>query len=89
MDWKVFSTVLLTVFIAELGDKTQLATMLFAADGTVSKWVVFAAASVALVASSAIGVLAGGLVSEYLDERYLRYAAGFGFIAVGAVTLLR
>lgn len=89
MDWKVFSTVLLTVFVAELGDKTQLATMLFAADRAVSKWVVFAGASVALVACSAIGVLAGGLVSAYVDERYLRYAAGLGFIAVGTVTLLR
>ena len=55
MDWKVFLTVFGAVFIAELGDKTQLATMLFAADKDVSKYTVFFAASAALVLASAIG----------------------------------
>ena len=62
MEWKLFATVFLTVFIAELGDKTQLATMLFAADREVSRLTVFLGASLALVASSAIGVAAGALV---------------------------
>jgi len=75
------------VFVAELGDKTQLATMLFAADKDVNKYMVFAAASVALVISSALGVLAGGLLSEYIDAKYLHYIAGIGFIVIGAVTL--
>ncbi|EAQ97346.1 TMEM165/GDT1 family protein [Congregibacter litoralis] len=87
MDWKVFGTVFVAIFLAELGDKTQLATMLFAADDKASKWLVFAAASLALVACSAIGVLAGSLVGAYINERYLHYVAGFGFIAVGAFTL--
>ncbi|HEY5738491.1 MAG TPA: TMEM165/GDT1 family protein [Gammaproteobacteria bacterium] len=87
MDWKVFATIFGAVFIAELGDKTQLATMLFAADRTVSKYLVFAAASAALVVASAIGVLAGSLLSEYIDERYLHYIAGIGFIAIGIWTL--
>ena len=87
MDWKVFATIFGAVFIAELGDKTQLATMLFAADRTVSKYLVFAAASAALVVASAIGVLAGSLMSEYVNERYLHYIAGVGFIAIGAWTL--
>ena len=87
MDWKIFLTVFAAVFIAELGDKTQLATMLFAADREVSKFTVFLAASAALIVASAIGVLAGSLLSEYIDEKYLHYVAGAGFIIIGAFTL--
>ena len=87
MDWKIFLTVFAAVFIAELGDKTQLATMLFAADKEVSKYTVFLAASAALVVASAIGVLAGSLLSEYINEKYLHYVAGIGFIIIGAYTL--
>jgi putative Ca2+/H+ antiporter (TMEM165/GDT1 family) len=87
MDWKIFLTIFVSVFIAELGDKTQLATMLFAADKVVSKTTVFLAASAALVVASAIGVIAGSLLSEYINEKYLHYIAGVGFIAIGAYTL--
>ncbi|MDX1342984.1 MAG: TMEM165/GDT1 family protein [Reinekea sp.] len=87
MDWKIFATIFVSVFIAELGDKTQLATMLFAADKAVSKYTVFFAASAALIVASAIGVLAGTLLSEYINEKYLHYVAGVGFIAIGAYTL--
>ncbi len=89
MDWKVFLTVFGAVFIAELGDKTQLATMLFAADRDVSKYTVFFAASAALVLASAIGVLAGALLSEYIDATLLSYIAGVAFIAIGVFTLVR
>jgi putative Ca2+/H+ antiporter (TMEM165/GDT1 family) len=87
MDWKVFLTVFGTVFLAELGDKTQLATLLFASRGTVSLWTIFIAASAALVLTSAIGVAAGGLVSQHVNPRYLSYAAGVGFIVIGAWTI--
>jgi putative Ca2+/H+ antiporter (TMEM165/GDT1 family) len=87
MDWKIFATIFASVFIAELGDKTQLATMLFAADKAVSKYTVFFAASAALIVASAIGVLAGSLLSEYINEKYLNYIAGVGFIVIGAFTL--
>jgi putative Ca2+/H+ antiporter (TMEM165/GDT1 family) len=89
MDFKALATVFAAVFIAELGDKTQLATLLFATEREVSRWTVFAGASAALVVASAIGVLAGGLVAQYVQPRYLHYAAGAGFIAIGAWTLLR
>jgi putative Ca2+/H+ antiporter (TMEM165/GDT1 family) len=89
MDVKIFLTVFATVFLAELGDKTQLATMLFAADREVSKWLVFAAASAALVLASAIGVLAGAWLSQHIDERQLSTIAGLGFLAIGLWTLLR
>ncbi len=87
MDWKVFLTVFAAVFIAELGDKTQLATMLFAADKDVSKTTVFLAASAALILASGLGVLAGSLLAETINPKYLHYAAGVGFVVIGAVTL--
>jgi putative Ca2+/H+ antiporter (TMEM165/GDT1 family) len=87
MDWKIFITIFVTVFIAELGDKTQLATMLFATDKEVSKYMVFFAASAALIVASAIGVLAGSLLAEYINVKYLHYIAGIGFILIGAFTL--
>ena len=89
MEYKVLLTVFITVFIAELGDKTQLATMLFAADKEVSKLTVFVGASLALVLASAIGVLAGSAISHYVSEKYLSYIAGIGFVGIGIWTLLR
>lgn len=82
-------TVFATVFFAELGDKTQLATLLFAADKEVSKVTVFVGASLALVVTSAIGVLAGGVISQYVSEKYLHYIAGIGFAAIGVWTLVK
>lgn len=89
MDWKIFLTIFASVFVAELGDKTQLATMLFAADKDVSKHTVFFAASAALIVASAVGVLAGSLLSEYINEKYLHYIAGIGFIGIGLFTLYK
>ena len=88
MDWKIFATVFATVFLAELGDKTQLATMLFASDRTVGKGTVFAASSLALVCAAAVGVLAGALLGEFINPRLLHYIAGTGFVLVGIVTLI-
>lgn len=89
MDLKVLATVFASVFVAELGDKTQLATMLFASDKNASKLTVFAGASAALIVSSALGVVAGGIVSQYISEKTLHYIAGIGFIAIGAWTLVK
>ncbi|WP_455375791.1 TMEM165/GDT1 family protein [Kaarinaea lacus] len=89
MEYKILLTVFLTVFIAELGDKTQLATMLFAADKEVSKISVFIGASMALILASAVAVLAGGIVSQYISEKHLQYIAGTGFIAIGLWTLIK
>jgi putative Ca2+/H+ antiporter (TMEM165/GDT1 family) len=88
MDFKTLFTVFGAIFVAELGDKTQLATLLFAADKDVSKWVIFLGASLALIVASGLGVLAGGVISEYVSEKYLRYVAGAGFIAIGIWTLV-
>ncbi len=87
MELKILVTVFVTVFIAELGDKTQLATMLFASDRAVSKWTVFAGASLALVATSALGVLAGSVISTVISPRQLQMIAAAGFIGIGLWTL--
>jgi putative Ca2+/H+ antiporter (TMEM165/GDT1 family) len=89
MEPKLFATVFATVFVAELGDKTQLATLLYAADAAHSKLLVFAAAATALVATSALGVLAGSALSAYLDPKLLRWVAGAGFVLIGLWTLAR
>lgn len=89
MDLKLFATVFATIFVAELGDKTQLATLLYAAEAENPKLVVFLASATALVLTSLLGVLAGTLVSRYLDPRLLSWVAGLGFIAIGAWTIAR
>jgi putative Ca2+/H+ antiporter (TMEM165/GDT1 family) len=82
------ATVFLTIFIAELGDKTQLATLLFATRSSASKFTVFLSASLALILAVGIGVLAGALVADHVSDRLLRYVAGIGFLAIGIWTLL-
>ena len=58
-----FLSVFITVFLAELGDKTQLATVLFASEDGKSKWMVFFAAAAALTLSTAAAVLAGAVLT--------------------------
>ena len=89
MDLKLFLTVFGTVFLAELGDKTQLATLLFASKSAAALWTVFFGAATALVLASAIGVVGGAALSQVVNPRYLTYAAGVGFILIGAWTLWR
>ena len=88
MDLRLFATIFSTVFIAELGDKTQLATLLYASDAAHPRLTVFAASATALVLSAGLGVLAGSFVSAHVDPRVIRWVAGLGFIAVGAWVLL-
>lgn len=85
MDWRLFAATFLAVFLAEMGDKTQLATMSLAASG--SRWVVFAASALALVAASAVAVLAGEVVARYVSPLWIRRAAGALFVVLGIVFL--
>jgi Ca2+/H+ antiporter, TMEM165/GDT1 family len=86
MDLKLMATAFATVFLAELGDKTQLATLTFAAEGR-SRWAVFIGAAAALVTTSAIAVLAGEAVSRVVPAVWLKRVAGAAFIAIGVWTL--
>lgn len=76
------------IFVAELGDKTQLATLLFAADRQHHPVAVFLAAAAALVASTAIAVTLGALAGRYLETLPLKLIAGLGFVAIGVWTLV-
>ncbi|MDQ5858047.1 MAG: TMEM165/GDT1 family protein [Acidobacteriota bacterium] len=89
MDMKLLMTVFATVFVAELGDKTQLSTMLYASGASNGKWTVFLGSALALVVSSALGVFAGALIGSRLDSKLLARIAGAGFIAVGIWTIAR
>ena len=85
---KAFLSVFITVFLAEIGDKTQLATMLFAAEAKSSKWVIFAGAALALVLAAAIGVMVGAQLERFISPRTLKIVAGVGFIAIGVWTIV-
>ena len=87
MEWKLLATVFAAVFIAEMADKTQLVTMLFAADKEVSKWTVFLGSASALVLTSAIGVAAGTLLAQVINVKMMSILAGTGFIVIGVWTL--
>ncbi len=87
MEWKLYLTVFASIFVAEMADKTQLVTLLFAADKAVSKWVVFLGSASALVLASAIGVLAGSMLSEVISVKMMSVVAGSGFILIGTWTL--
>lgn len=87
MEWKLLATVFAAVFIAEMADKTQLVTMLFAADKEVSKWTVFLGSASALVLTSAIGVAAGTLLAQVINVKMMSILAGAGFIVIGVWTL--
>ncbi len=87
MDWRLFVSTFVAIFLAELGDKTQLATLTLSAAGA-SRWMVFLGAALALVASTALAVAAGDLVTRVVPPTLLRRAAGVAFVAIGLASLL-
>lgn len=86
MDWKLFASTFAAIFVAELGDKTQLATLSLSAGGS-SRWTVFAGSALALVATSAIAVLAGEAVTRVVSPIWLRRIAGLVFLVLGVAFL--
>ena len=87
MDWKLLVSTFTSIFVAEIGDKTQLATMSLAAGGR-SKLSVFLGAALALCATSALGVLVGEGVSRVVSPVWLRRIAGGVFIVLGVLFLI-
>ncbi len=82
MDWNLFVTTFFTIFMAELGDKTQMASILMAAK-TKDIWTVFAAASLALVSVTLLGVLFADLLTSVLSPSLIKKMAGMLFVAMG------
>ena len=89
MDFKLLATVFATVFAAELADKTQLATLLYASNAEHSKLTVFIGSALALVVASGLAVFAGALLSQWIDEKLMMRMAGIAFILVGIWTFVR
>ena len=86
MEWKLFTSTFAVVFIAELGDKTQLATLSLAAGGS-SRWIVFLGSALALVASAAIAVIVGAALVKVIPPIWLKRGAGVIFIVLGVMYL--
>lgn len=86
MDWKLFLTTFGAIFMAEMGDKTQLATLSMSASGA-SRWVVFAGSALALVATSAVAVVFGEAIARVVPPIGIRRAAGAIFLVLGALYL--
>jgi len=89
LELKLFATVFATVFVAEIADKTQLATLLYAVDSPQSRLTVFLGSALALTLSSAVAVVAGSAVSQWVNPKVLSWIAGLAFIAVGVWTIAR
>lgn len=89
MDIKLLVTVFVTVFAAEIADKTQIATLLYATNAPHSRITVFLGSAAALTLSSGIAVLAGSAVTQWFHPKALSLLAGTAFLAVGIWTILR
>jgi len=87
MDLKALLTTFGMIFLAELGDKTQLATLAFAAEGK-SRLAVFIGSAGALVLTSLIAVILGAAVSRVIPPNYIKTGAGALFIIIGLWMIL-
>ena len=86
MDWKIIFSTFGAIFLAEMGDKTQLAAMTLVAE-TKRPLAVFVGAAVALACVSALGVLVGGALGHYLPVEWVKRVAAVAFIVIGVLML--
>jgi len=84
--WSTFFSTFITIFLAEMGDKTQLATLLLSAQSQ-SPWIVFLGAGTALIATSLVGVLLGRYLAKVLSPRTLDIAAGMLLMVISILLL--
>ncbi len=88
MNWQIFGTTFLTIFVAEMGDKTQFAAMASSAESK-GAWEVLWAVIAALALAGALGFFAGKILSEFLSPQILKVASGSLFILMGLWILLK
>jgi len=88
MEWKTFFTAFGVLFLAELGDKTQLAVITMTADSK-SPLAVFLGASLALVLVSLLGVIFGAVLGQYIPVEWLQRIVAIAFIVIGILMLLK
>ena len=88
MDWKLFASTFALIFLAELGDKTQVSTFAFAAESA-APLSVFLGAALALVCTSLLGVVLGGLVGRFVPARIMKFVAALVFLGFGVWTLVQ
>jgi putative Ca2+/H+ antiporter (TMEM165/GDT1 family) len=86
MDWRIFLTTFGVIFLAEIGDKTQLAAMTMAAESK-KPWAVFVGAALALTLVSAIGVILGSVIGTYIPLIWIKRIAAIVFIVIGILIL--
>ena len=89
MDWKVLMMTFGVVFLAELGDKTQLTALALTSGNPQASWAVFLGSSLALCVTSGLAVVGGSFISRFVPERYIYLASGLFFLVMGAVILWR
>jgi len=87
MDWRVLLTTFGIIFLAEMGDKTQLAAMTMAAEKR-RPWEVFLGASLALAVVSAVGIIVGTALGQYLPIAWIKRVAGAAFVVIGLLILI-
>ena len=89
MDIKFFASIFTTIFIAEIADKTQIATILYASNAQHNKLVVFLGSALALCLASAIAVFAGSMLSQWINGKVMSRLAGALFVIVGIWTFFK
>jgi Ca2+/H+ antiporter, TMEM165/GDT1 family len=87
VNFQILGSTFLMIFLAELGDKTQISTFAFASEAK-SPLSVFLGASLALVCTSFLGVVLGGVLGRFVPERIMKFAAAFVFLGFGVWTLV-
>lgn len=86
---KYLLTIYFSIFLAELADKTQLATLSFALNSPNKKLLTFIGSSLALITSSAIAIFFGHMIQEWMNPKYIRYFSGTLFIVIGILILVK